>query len=144
MSNSVNVIVLEGGVVKVPDLMYSSDGLAYANFPLAVSSMSYKNGEKNEEVSYFDVVAFGKLAEICGTYLKKGTKVILSGKLKQNRWKTKEGTTQSRIKIIAQEVKFLPSGRRDAETKPYAKSYPDGAPSGQSAPRPANRQTGGQ
>lgn len=133
MTSSVNVIVLEGGVVKVPDLMYSSDGLAYTNFPLAVSSMSYKNGEKSEEVSYFDVVAFGKLAEICGSYLRKGTKVILSGKLKQSRWKTREGKTQSRVKIIAQEVKFLPSGRKPGETKPYAKSYPASAekPAGQ-------------
>lgn len=129
MTSSVNVIVLEGGVVKVPDLMYSSDGLAYTNFPIAVSSFSYKNDQKGEEVSYFDVVAFGKLAELCGTYLQKGSKVILSGKLKQSRWKTKEGKTQSKVKIIAQEVKFLPSKRQNDERPVVNKTAPRARPS---------------
>ncbi len=108
MQSSVNVIVVEGGVVRDPELKYTSDGLAYTKFSVANSSISYKNGEKGEEVSYFDISAWGKLAEVCATYLKKGKKIIVSGKLKQSRWKAEDGKSKSAIKIIAQDIKFLP------------------------------------
>ena len=108
MQSSVNVIVVEGGVVRDPELKYTSDGLAYTRFSVANSSISFKNGEKTEEVSYFDISAWGKLAEVCSTYLKKGKKVIISGKLKQSRWKAEDGKNRSAIKIIAQDIKFLP------------------------------------
>lgn len=115
MQSSVNVIVVEGGVVKDPELKYTGDGLAVTNFAVANNSIAFKNGEKNEEVSFFDVSAWGKLAEVCSTYLKKGSKVIISGKLRQNRWKAADGKSRSTIKIVAQDVKFLPA-RKKTET----------------------------
>jgi single-strand DNA-binding protein len=108
MENYVNVVVVQGGVVKDPELNFTSDGLAVTSFPIANSSIGYRNGEKVQEVSYFDVSAFGKLAEICCSFLKKGKRVIISGKIKQSRWKTTEGQSRSKIRIIAQDVKFLP------------------------------------
>lgn len=108
MQSSVNVIVVEGGVVRDPELKYTSDGLAYTKFSVANSSISFKNGEKAEDVSYFDISAWGKLAEVCATYLKKGKKIIISGKLKQSRWKADDGKNRSAVKIIAQDIKFLP------------------------------------
>ncbi len=108
MQAGVNVIVVEGGVVKDPELKYTSDGLAYTKFSVANTNITYKNGEKAEDVSYFDISAWGKLAEICSTYLKKGRKIIVSGKLRQSRWKTEEGKNRSSVQIVAQDVKFLP------------------------------------
>lgn len=114
MQASVNVIVVEGGVTKNPELKYTQDGMAYTRFSLANSAISCKKGgEKSEEVSYFDVNAWGKLAEICATYLKKGTRLIVSGKLRQSRWTDQEGKNRSQIKIIAQDVKFLPNPRKN-------------------------------
>ena len=112
MQASVNIIVVEGGVVSLPELKYTSDGLAYTRFAVANSSITFKNGQKSEEVSYFDISCWGKLAEICTSYLKKGKRIIVSGKLKQSRWKAEDGKTRSNIKIIAQDIKFLPAKKR--------------------------------
>lgn len=113
MKSSVNIIVVQGGVVRDPNLKYvGSEGLAIAEFSIAVSSFAYKNGEKAEDVSYFNVSSFGKLAEICSTYLKKGSQIILSGKLKQSRWIAEDGKSKSTVRIIAQDVKFLPSKKK--------------------------------
>jgi len=108
MQAGVNVIVVEGGVVKDPELKYTADGLPYTRFSVANSSIAFKNGEKTEDVNYFDISVWGKLAEICSTYLKKGRKIIVSGKLRQSRWKTAEGKNRSAVSIVAQDVKFLP------------------------------------
>jgi len=96
MQSSVNVIVIEGGVVRDPELKYTADGLAYTKFAVANSSISFKNKQKAEEVSYFDISAWGKLAEICSTYLKRGKRIIISGKLRQSRWKNDEGKKPER------------------------------------------------
>lgn len=123
MENYVNIVVVQGGVVKEPELKFTADGLAVTGFPIATSYITYKNGEKAQEVSYFDVSAFGKLAEICCSYLKKGRRIIVSGKMRQSRWKTPEGKNRSKIQIIAQDIKFLPFPRKQQQnthTKAYA------------------------
>ncbi len=112
MQSNVNVIVVEGGVVNEPELRYTQDGLAFTRFALANSCITYKNGEKASETNYFDVKVWGKLAEICSTYLKKGRKVIISGKLRQSKWKNEEGKTRTTVSIIAQDVKFLPARKK--------------------------------
>ncbi|OHD55639.1 MAG: hypothetical protein A2Y33_13470 [Spirochaetes bacterium GWF1_51_8] len=111
MENNVNILVLQGGIVRDPELTYTASGLAKSSFSIANNCVSYKNSTKEQEVNYFDVVAWGKLAEICGAYLKKGSKVIISGKIRQSRWKNEEGKSRSRITIIAQDLKFLSSSR---------------------------------
>ena len=108
MQSAVNIIVIQGGVVRDVELLYTAEGLAYTQFTIANCSLAYKNGEKTEEVSYFDVSAWAKLAEICAAYLKRGSRVIISGKLKQSRWTSREGKRKSKIRIVAQDVKFLP------------------------------------
>jgi single-strand DNA-binding protein len=115
MQAGVNVIVVEGGVVRDPELKYTSDGLAYSKFAVANSSLTFKNGEKGEDVNYFDISVWGKLAEICTTYLKKGRKIIVSGKLRQSRWKNEEGKNRSAVQIVAQDVKFMPYHKKEEE-----------------------------
>lgn len=115
MQSGVNVIVVEGGVVNEPELRYTQDGLAFTRFALANSCISYKNGERASETNYFDVKVWGKLAEICSTYLKKGKKIIVSGKLRQSKWKTDDGKTRSAVSIVAQDVKFLPFQKKAKE-----------------------------
>jgi single-strand DNA-binding protein len=100
-------------VVKDPELKYTSDGLAYSKFAVANSSLTFKDGEKAEDVNYFDISVWGKLAEICTTYLKKGRKIIVSGKLRQSRWKNEEGKNRSAVQIVAHDVKFMPYHKKE-------------------------------
>lgn len=112
MESYFNIVVIEGGVVRIPELKYTSGGLAMTNFPIAVQSVSFKEGNPEKEVSYFDVYAWGNLAEICSTYLKKGTQLMVSGKLKQSRWESSDGKKHSKVQIMAKEVKFLPQKKK--------------------------------
>jgi len=116
MSKSVNVVIVEGGVVREPELRYTPAGAAYTRFAIAHTGFS-KQEPDHEETSYFEVTAWGRIAEVCASYLKKGRKVIVSGKLRQSRWKDEAGHTKSRVVILAQDVKFMPNQKRQ---KPFA------------------------
>ncbi|MBW8003771.1 MAG: single-stranded DNA-binding protein [Planctomycetes bacterium] len=106
--NNLNSILLEGNLVKDPELSYSSKGTPVCNFSVA-SNRYYKQGdETNEEVSYFDVTTWSRLAEVCNEYLTKGRGVRIVGRLKQDRWDDQEGKTRSKVHIVAEHVEFKP------------------------------------
>lgn len=111
MAKSVNVVVVEGGVVRQPEIKYTAQGAAYTRFAIAHKGFS-KSGPGQEETSYFEVMAWGKVAEICSSYLKKGRRVIISGRLRQNRWKDEAGQAKARVVIMLQDIKFIPSQQR--------------------------------
>lgn len=121
----VNVVVLEGRLTIDAELKYTADGQAYCKFSIAV------NGFKKDEVSYFNVTSWGKLAEICATYLKKGKSVIITGNLKQRRWKAEDGTNRSDVSISAQDVKFI--GNQSKKDNNAGSFQSDGPSSGNSA-----------
>ncbi len=106
--NNLNSILLEGNLVKDPELSYSSKGTPVCNFSVA-SNRYYKQGdETHEEVSYFDITTWSKLAEVCNEYLTKGRGVRIVGRLKQDRWNDQEGKTRSKVHIVAEHVEFKP------------------------------------
>ncbi|MFN4216142.1 MAG: single-stranded DNA-binding protein [Brevinematales bacterium] len=111
MSRSVNVVIVEGGVVREPELRYTPAGAAYTRFAIAHTGFSRQESD-HEETSYFEVTAWGRIAEVCASYLKRGRKIIVSGKLRQSRWKDETGQTKSRVIILAQDVKFMPHQKR--------------------------------
>ena len=102
--NSVNII---GNLTRDPELRYTPNGVAVADFGIAYNRKYNKDGEKMEEVSFFDCIAWDKLAETMGKFCQKGHKIGLSGELKQERWTTTEGDKRSKIKIVARGVDFL-------------------------------------
>lgn len=105
---SFNKVILIGNLTANPQLKYNPGGLAVANFTLAVNSRYYsKEQGQKEEVGFFDVVVFGKQAENCANYLSKGRTVLVEGRLAMNRWEAKDGTTRTKIYIIANSVQFL-------------------------------------
>lgn len=115
-----NVVIVLGNLTRDPELKYTSSGMANVNFSIAVNEKwKDKSGELKEEVSFFPVVAWGKLAENIAQYIKKGRQVIVKGKLKQDRWEDKE-TQEKRnmVKIIADDVKFLGAKSDTAEDAP--------------------------
>lgn len=105
-----NLIVIEGRLTKDPDFSYTQNNNPILKFSIAnhLPGVS-KNGEKTEDVSYFDITAWGVTADIYNKYLKKGSRIIVTGKAKQYRWE-KDGKKHSKIKILADKIDFVSTG----------------------------------
>ena len=104
-----NSVVLIGRLTRDPELKYVPSGAPVCSFSVATNrKWTTAEGQKAEEVSFFDVDVWKKLAETCAMFLKKGRPVLVLGSLKQSRW-TDSATqqTRSRIRIVAQQVQFL-------------------------------------
>lgn len=103
-----NKIMLIGNLGKDPEMNYTQGGSALTKFSLAVNR-SYKtsSGEKRDETEWFNIVAWDKLAETCNTYLHKGSKVFVEGRLTQRKYTDKNGVERTAIEITAQDVEFL-------------------------------------
>ncbi|MBF0594146.1 MAG: single-stranded DNA-binding protein [Candidatus Omnitrophica bacterium] len=101
--NSVNIM---GNLTRDPELKTIPSGKSVCSLSIANNRIYSKNNEKVTEVSYFDVEVWGVIAENCARYLKKGSGIIVEGRLKQDRWE-KDGKTQSRVRISANNIHFL-------------------------------------
>lgn len=94
------------------DMRYQPSGDAIASFSIAVgSTWKDKSGAKQESTEWVNVTAFGKLGEVCGQYLKKGSQVFVSGRMKTDKYQDKEGVDRYITKIIADRMQML--GSRD-------------------------------
>lgn len=105
---SLNKALLMGNLTRDPELRYIPSGSAVASFTLAMNRV-YKlpSGEKKEEVSFVRVVVWGRMAEICGEYLKKGSPVFVEGRLQSRSWDGPDGQKRSALEVIAMNVQFL-------------------------------------
>jgi single-strand DNA-binding protein len=106
--NNLNSILIEGNLVRDPELSYTTKGTAVCKFSVASNRFFKQEQEMQKEVSFFDVSTWARLAEVCGEYLKKGRGVRVVGRLKQDRWTDQEGKPHSRVHIIAEHVEFKP------------------------------------
>lgn len=112
---SLNKILLIGNVGKDPEIRHGKDGSQIASFSIATSD-TWKDkitGEKKEKTEWHNVSAFGRLAEIVGQYLKKGSTVYVEGRITTEKW-NKDGVDRYTTKIIANEMKML-GGKKDGE-----------------------------
>jgi single-strand DNA-binding protein len=109
----VNKVILIGNLGKDPEVRYTPDGTAVANFSIATSEewKDKNTGEKKERTEWHRIVAWRKLGEICGQYLSKGRQVYVEGKLQTRSWE-KDGVTRYTTEIIASDVRFL--GTKDS------------------------------
>ncbi len=105
--NNLNSILIEGNVTKDPDIFVTTNGVSLCKFPIA-SNRIYKNKDQEltEETSFILIETWAGLAEHCGTYLLKGQKVRVVGRLKQERWQNEEGNNRERFVIVAEHVEF--------------------------------------
>lgn len=106
-----NRVILVGNLTRDPELRYTPNGTAVANFSIAVNRRYRTDNENREETSFFDIVFFGKRAEVVGEYLKKGRPVLIEGRLQQRRWETDEGQKRSKVEVVGDSFEFL--GSRD-------------------------------
>jgi single-strand DNA-binding protein len=107
--NSVNIM---GNLTRDPELKILASGKSVCSMSIANNRVYTKNAEKVTEVSYFDIEVWGPMGENCAKYLKKGSGMIVEGRLKQDRWE-KDGKTQSRVRIVANSIHFMPKRAED-------------------------------
>src|SRR5687768_18622566 len=109
---SVNKVILIGNLGRDPEVRYMPEGGAVANISVATTdTWKDKSGEKQERTEWHRVAFFGRLAEIAGEYLKKGSQVYVEGSLRTRKWKDEEGQERYTTEIVADEMKML--GRRE-------------------------------
>lgn len=127
---SVNKVILIGNLGRDPEVRYLPDGGAVTNVSVATTdSWKDKNGEKQEKTEWHRVAFFGKLAEIAGEYLKKGSQVYIEGKLTTRKWQDKEGKDRYTTEIVADRMQMLGSrqGGGERESAPRSSAKPAGA-----------------
>ncbi len=109
---SFNKVILVGNLTRDPELRYTPNGRAIAKFGIAVNrSWKSESGESREEVTFVDVDAFGRQAEVLGQYLKKGRPIMIEGRLKLDQWEDKQsGQKRSRLGVVMESFQFLDSG----------------------------------
>jgi single-strand DNA-binding protein len=122
---NINRVVLTGNLTKDPDLRSTGNGLAVCKLRLAVNTRRRNNstGDWDEKANYFGVTVFGKQAESCGQYLKKGRPVAIDGRLEWSEYEV-EGQKRQSVDIIADSVQFL--GGRDDAGNGNGNSYSNG------------------
>ena len=142
--NGFNKVILAGNLTRDPELRYTPSGTAIAKFGLALNRKwkDSQSGEMREEVTFVDVDAFGKQAELIGQYLKKGQPLLVEGRLKMDSWEDKQTQQKkSRLGVVMEGMTFLSTGQgRDGGDfsgggggAPSARPRPQ-----QSAPPPSN------
>ena len=109
----INKVILVGRLGQNPEIRYTPDGSAVANFSVATSEQwnDKATGEKKERTEWHRIVAWRRLGEICGEYLSKGSQVYVEGRIQTRSWE-KDGITRYTTEIIASTVQFL--GGRDS------------------------------
>jgi single-strand DNA-binding protein len=111
MAGGVNKVILIGNLGKDPEVRFTPSGAAVANFNIATNeSWTDKSGQKQERTEWHRIVVWGKLAELCGEYLKKGRQCYVEGRLQTREWTDKEGKKNYTTEIVAQTVQFLGGG----------------------------------
>ena len=113
---SFNKVILAGNLTRDPELRYTPKGTAIAKFGIAINrKWTGEDGQKREEVTFVDVDAFGKQAELIGQYFRKGSPILVEGRLKLDQWDDKQtGQKRSRLGVTLESLSFLDSGNRDA------------------------------
>ena len=126
---SFNKVILAGNLTRDPELRYTPKGTAVCKFGLAISrNWTNEAGEKKEEVTFVDVDAFGRQAEVVAQYMKKGRPFLVEGRLKLDQWDDKQtGQKRSRLGVVLESFSFIDSKPGDQ----------GGAPAPARASRPA-------
>lgn len=140
MARGINKVIIVGNLGQDPEIRYMPNGGAVANITVATSEQwkDKQTGENQDRTEWHRVVMFGRLGEIAGEYLKKGSKIYLEGKLQTRKWQDKSGQDRYTTEIVANEMQMLDS--RGGGSSEY-----NGRPAQQSggAPQQQNQQQGG-
>jgi len=116
MAKSVNKVILVGNLGKDPEVKYTPNGVAVAKFSLATNERyKDKSGEWQDRTEWHNIIAWQRLAEIVGEYVKKGSKIYIEGRLQTSSWEDKQsGEKKYKTEIVANDLVLL-GGRGDGE-----------------------------
>jgi len=120
----VNLVILVGGVTQDVETRYTANGDCVCNFNLATSEEWTKDGEKQSKTEYHKLVAWRRLGEICGEYLKVGSQIYIEGKLQTRRWEDKNGNARYTTEIVVQKMQML-GGKKDTPNVAVDKNTED-------------------
>src|SRR6266702_386755 len=117
-----NKVILVGNLTRDPELRYTPKGLAIAKFGLAINRVwTNEAGEKKEEVTFVDVDVFGRTAENVGQYMRKGSPILIEGRLRLDQWDDKQtGQKRSKLGVVGETVQFLGAPRSSDSGAPAA------------------------
>jgi len=121
---SVNKVFLVGNLGKNPECRMTPSGRAVCKFPLATSEVWLTESGKHERTEWHHIVVWGKSAEHCGQYLRKGRQVLIEGAIRSRSYDAKDGTTRYVTEIVSQRVQFL--GTKPTESASEADNINDG------------------
>jgi single-strand DNA-binding protein len=117
-----NKVILVGNLTRDVEIRYTSNGSAIAKVGIAVNrKFKAQNGEQKEEVLFIDLTFFGKTAEIANQYLKRGSKVLIEGRLILEQWTNQQGQKQSKHSIVVESMQMLDT-KADAQNNQYGNS----------------------
>lgn len=136
MARGVNKAILVGNLGNDPDMRYTAGGAAVANISIATAESwrDKESGEQQERTEWHRVVAFGRLAEIMGEYLRKGSQVYVEGRIQTRKWTDKEGQDRYTTEIVANELQML--GGRGGSGGGGSANYESSSQPQQNAPAP--------
>ncbi len=99
-----STVTLVGNLTRDPELRFTNSGMAVTTCGMAVNFRRQRNGEWEEETSFFNVTLFGEMGENAAESLSKGSRVLVSGRLQQRSWETQDGDKRSTVEVIADEI----------------------------------------
>lgn len=138
---SINKVIVVGNLGKDPETRFLPDGKAVCNFSVATTDKwtDKATNEKKEATEWHRISSFGRLAEICGEYLKKGSQVYVEGKLRTRKWQDKEGQDRYTTEIIADAMQMLGSRSGMGGGEPREMREPSAAGESRPAKKPAGQ-----
>jgi single-strand DNA-binding protein len=145
---SYNKVILVGNLTRDPELRYTPKGMAIAKIGLAVNRRwTPEGGEQREETTFVDIDAFGKQAETIAQYMKKGSPLLVEGRLRLDQWDDKQtGQKRSKLGVVLEGFQFLGSGGTRTEGAPPAEAArrpaAPAAPAAEPAPPPPSESDG--
>jgi single-strand DNA-binding protein len=138
---NLNRAMIIGNLTRDPEVRTTPNGQSVCNFSVATSSQwTDASGQKQERTEYHNIVAWAKLADICGQYLGKGRKVYVEGRLQTREWEAQDGSKRNRTEIVAENMIMLdkaPAGAGSAGSAPRFPNEPTVTPVGPASAAPS-------
>ncbi len=133
---SFNKVILMGNLTRDPEMRVTSGGLSICKIGLAVSrTYNTRDGERKEETTFVDIDAFSKQAEVIAKYLRKGSPLMVEGRLKLDQWETNEGQKRSKLGVILESFQFMGGPRDENGSGGYEQSSPPARESANNEPK---------
>ncbi len=136
-----NKIILVGNLTRDIELRYSQAGLGIANTAIATSRKFTVNGEKKEEVCFVDITFFGRSAEVANQYLRKGSKILVEGRLNFDQWVDQNGQKKSKHSVTVETMQMLDSKGDNQQGGGYNNQPTNGGQDNYSAPEQGRQQS---